>query len=70
MKTLHSILSEKIFSITEKIQQNFPGLYEHLGETPFSLKTYDKHEVEDTDLIHYLEELIFQMNCYKKTAGD
>ncbi|HSD13652.1 MAG TPA: hypothetical protein VLB74_03310 [Flavobacterium sp.] len=70
MKTLHGILSEKIFSVTEKIQQNFPGLYEHLDETPFSLKTFDKHGIEDADLIHYLEELIFQMNCSKKSAVD
>ncbi|MGX7667297.1 hypothetical protein [Flavobacterium pedocola] len=68
MKTLHSILSEKIFSLTEKIHENFPALYEHLSETPFSLKVYNGHEVEDVDLIHYLEELVFQMNFCKKMA--
>lgn len=68
MKTLHNILSEKIFAVTANIQQNFPGLYEHLDETPFSLKAYETYEIEDTDLIHYLEELIYQMNPYKETT--
>jgi len=68
MKTLHHLLSEKIFAVTANIQQNFPGLYEHLDETPFSLEAYETHEIEDTDLIHYLEELISQMNAYKETT--
>ncbi|HKX85942.1 MAG TPA: hypothetical protein VJL37_04675 [Flavobacterium sp.] len=66
MRTLHYVLSEKIFSVTGRIQQDFPGLYEHLNETPYSLKNYNKIEIEDIDLMHYLEELIFQMNFYKK----
>ena len=68
MKTLHNILSEKIFAVTANIQQNFPRLYEHLDETPFSLEAYETNEIEDTDLIHYLEELISQMNAYKETT--
>lgn len=70
MKTLHYVLSEKIFSVTGKIQQDFPALYEHLNETPHSLKNYNKNEIEDVDLMHYLEELIFQMNFYKKQKTD
>lgn len=69
MKTLHNILSEKIFAVTANIQQNYPGLYEHLDETPFSLKAYETYEIEDIDLIHYLEDLIFQMTPYKETPA-
>jgi glutamine synthetase type III len=70
MKTLHYVLSEKIFSVTGKIQQDFPGLYEHLNETPHSLNNYNKIEIEEVDLMHYLEELIFQMNFFKKQRID
>jgi len=66
MKTLNFILSNKIFSLTEKIREDFPGLYVNLDETPYSLKNYNKTEIEDTDLMNYLEGLFFQMNYYKK----
>lgn len=70
MRTLHCILSEKIFSLTEKIRQDFPGLYVNLNETPYSLKNYNKTKIEDVDLVHYLEGLFFQMNYYKKQRID
>jgi glutamine synthetase type III len=70
MRTLHHVLSEKIFFVTGRIQQDYPGLYEHLNETPDLLNNYNKIEIEDVDLMHYLEELIFQMNFYKKQRID
>jgi hypothetical protein len=68
MESLQRLFSQKIFSLTEKIQKDFPSIYEHLDETPFSLKFYNKHEIDNVDLMAYLEQLISQINYYKKTT--
>lgn len=67
METTYNKLSQKIFSITEDIQQNFPWLYKVLDETPIDLKVYKETSIKKTDLKLYLEELISQMGSYQKT---
>lgn len=67
LKTSQKILLEKILKATVYIQRDFPWLYNLLDETPLLLKNFKKVNISKKDLKTYLEELVSQIDYYKKT---
>jgi len=67
LKTSQKILFEKILKATVYIQRDFPWLYNLLDETPLLLKNFKKVNISKKDLKIYLEELVSQIDYYKKT---
>lgn len=67
LKTSQKILLEKILKATVYIQRDFPWLYNLLDETPLLLKNFKKVNISKKDLKIYLEELVSQIDYYKKT---
>lgn len=64
MKKVKDILQE-ITQITLEIEENYPGLYQHLDENPMTLQSSSNVDVKV--LAEYRNGLKKQMEDYKKS---
>ncbi|GAB4291946.1 MAG: hypothetical protein Kow0098_11630 [Ignavibacteriaceae bacterium] len=57
-------LTREIISITSFIQDNYPELYEHLGEMPITIPTDKNPIINSQSLDAYYESLVTMLNKY------
>ncbi|UTA66898.1 MULTISPECIES: hypothetical protein [Emticicia] len=57
-----------IFLITEQIQNQYPELYAHLGETPLFL-SYEEKRISTINFEQYLESIQQQLNAFLIKTG-
>jgi transcription initiation factor TFIIIB Brf1 subunit/transcription initiation factor TFIIB len=57
-------LMDEILAVTMVIRDEFPELYQHLGETPF-LTTADNKGVDSNSLKEYLNTIRSQLKIYE-----
>lgn len=57
----------EIFTVTGKIQNGFPELYELLSETPVSITCHNK-EIQMDDYREYLETIHIQFTNFEEMA--
>jgi hypothetical protein len=61
-------LMDEILAVTMVIRDEFPELYQHLGETPF-LTTADNKGVDSNSLKEYLNTIRSQIESLKKVQN-
>lgn len=58
---------QEIIQLTTEIETNYPELYNHLGETPFSVCETKEIRICTSDLDQYLETLKSQLRHHLET---
>jgi hypothetical protein len=66
MKQIREI-NDEINKITLKIEQQYPELYQFLGETPVSFSLDEENKIDKKHLSEYLDSLTQLLNHYVKS---
>ena len=66
---LQKRMTNEIFSVTSKIQKDFPSLYEHLNETPL-LICYNGKAVSVVDYQGYLESIQLHLSDLEESSQE
>ncbi|MDX1445725.1 hypothetical protein [Lishizhenia sp.] len=69
MKRLQGLLQE-ITTLTLKIEQEYPGLYQHLNETPMTLDVPVTDKIDTKNLSEYLESLKILLKRHMESHPD
>ncbi|SFT35023.1 hypothetical protein SAMN05216474_0037 [Lishizhenia tianjinensis] len=69
MKRLQKLLTE-ISALTLKIEQEYPELYQHLNETPVTLKAPVSDKIDTQNFSDYLESLKLLLEHHIQTHPD
>lgn len=60
-------LTKEINDLTLKIEQDYPELYQHLGEMPNTLPSRGRPNVDDNNLADYLDSLKQLLKHHRET---
>lgn len=69
MKRLQGLLQE-ITTLTLKIEQEYPGLYQHLNETPMTLDVPVTDKIDTKNFSEYLESLKILLKRHMESHTD